>query len=82
MKDLDDAEFTTLHRGSKVPVWKFAAVAATMVVSVGIWWTQQQVCVALAQDDDRTASRKMAAVVFHHYGIKHSNPKAYELEGR
>ena len=42
--------------------------------------TQQQVCVALAQDDERTAPRDMAAVVFTRYGIKDPKPKAYEVD--
>ncbi len=93
-------EFTAMHRPTNTPTWKFAAVAAMLVMGIGIWWgqkrtdlpnpsftpgatrpmTQQQVCVALAQDDDRTAPREMAAVVFTQYGIKDPKPKAYEVD--
>ena len=93
-------EFTALHRGRRTPIWQYAAVAAMVVVGVGVWWsqkrtdlpnasftpgatrpmTQQQVCVALAQDDDRTAPREMAVAVFARYGIKDPKPRAYEVD--
>jgi len=42
--------------------------------------TQAEVCVALAQDDDRIAPRAMAEQVFAQYGIGNPEPRAYEVD--
>lgn len=42
--------------------------------------TQAEVCVALAQDDDRIAPRAMAEQVFSHYGIRNPQPRSYEVD--
>jgi hypothetical protein len=42
--------------------------------------TQAEVCVALAQDDDRIAPRAMAEQVFAKYGIRNPQPRAYEVD--
>jgi hypothetical protein len=42
--------------------------------------TQAEVCVALAQDDDRMAPREMAEQVFAQYGIRNPQPRAYEVD--
>lgn len=42
--------------------------------------TQAEVCVALAQDDDRIAPRAMAEQVFVQYGIRNPQPRAYEVD--
>lgn len=42
--------------------------------------TQAEVCVALAQDDDRMAPREMAEQVFAKYGIRNPAPRAFEVD--
>lgn len=42
--------------------------------------TQGEVCVALAQDDDRIAPREMAEQVFAKYGIRNPAPRAFEVD--
>ena len=81
-------EFTALHRGSKVPVgiWRTQQRSdlpnASFTSGATRPMTQQQICVALAQDDDRTAPRKITSVeLFARVRINHPEPKAFEVEG-
>jgi len=82
MKHLDDAEFTGLHRGRKVPVWRYATVAARFTPGATRPMTQQRVCVALAQDRDGTAPRERAAGVRGGGTMKHLDDAGFTTRHR